>query len=73
MINNAVTAEYVVIDVTDDVTVRGMMSFCSIKVTRKPQYTRDFKYPHNQKSPANKSGDRGTNQTYTLDLSLSLE
>ncbi|GBN75813.1 hypothetical protein AVEN_148829-1 [Araneus ventricosus] len=39
-------------------TVRRMASFSSTKVVGEPLYTRDFKYPHNQKSAGVKSGDR---------------
>ncbi|GBL82382.1 hypothetical protein AVEN_252534-1 [Araneus ventricosus] len=39
-------------------TVRRMVSFSSTRVVGEPRYTRDFKYPHNQKSAGVKSGDR---------------
>ncbi|GFV91681.1 hypothetical protein TNCV_4762461 [Trichonephila clavipes] len=34
-------------------------SFSSDRLDRKDRYTRDFKYPHNQKSTGVTSGDRG--------------
>ncbi|GFV43308.1 hypothetical protein TNCV_10061 [Trichonephila clavipes] len=34
-------------------------SFSSDRLNGPDRYTRDFKYPHNQKSAGDKSGDRG--------------
>ncbi|GFV58547.1 uncharacterized protein TNCV_2915361 [Trichonephila clavipes] len=43
-------------------TSQRIASFSSDRLDGPDRYTRDFKYPHNQKSAGVKSGDRGDHE-----------
>ncbi|GFW10852.1 hypothetical protein TNCV_4919711 [Trichonephila clavipes] len=57
-VTNPATAECNMSGCMEDISL-WIASFSSDRLDGPVRYTRDFKYPHNQKSAGVKSGDRG--------------
>ncbi|GFW74156.1 hypothetical protein TNCV_4177011 [Trichonephila clavipes] len=57
-VTHPATAECNMSGCMEDTSLR-IASFSSDRLDGPDRYTRDFKYPHNQKSAGVKSGDRG--------------
>ncbi|GFV92523.1 hypothetical protein TNCV_1744281 [Trichonephila clavipes] len=58
-VTNPATVECNMSGCMEDTSLR-IASFSSNRFDGPDRYTRDFKYPHNQKSAGVKSGDRGS-------------
>ncbi|GFX79947.1 hypothetical protein TNCV_558461 [Trichonephila clavipes] len=61
-VTNPATVECNTSGCMEDTSLR-IASFSSDRLDGPDRYTRDFKYPHNQKSAGVKSGDRGGHGT----------